>query len=450
MALIELDLAAPPDHPPSSIPPVHRYRTTGLVLAVVLVFVLGGGAAPGPLRWRYLGAIPLATVAESPFQVGDDDRVYTAGGQGADRTVSAWTLAKPPVRLWTVPVPARPVVPNQVTYGDVRPQRAGDVVLINDGPQTTAVDARTGAPRWQAGIGVDPLPGGRIGLVRDPKFRPHTEYDQDSGAPGELFFSATGVPHDEAPIETDLRGIDLRTGATIWSAEAAGSVVVLEADGVLVLESNRLTLRSTETGAVLRTTVLPRLHGLAPESGSLVGDLVLVSYGSGDSDARTLVGYSVRTFRRLWQVPEAKVLTNPSLCLDLVCADDKSGVSVLDPATGRRLWQLAGLDLVRAGADVFEQASGTTNPVRMADPRNGDERLSLSGWHNDVTTTGDGPVLLRRTDDSGASAFAAVDDNPVGLKSLGATHGPVSDCAANGRFVVCRGAGALQVFAYRG
>jgi outer membrane protein assembly factor BamB len=451
LALIELDLTAQPDdqrdHPPA---PAYRYRTTGLVLAAVLVLVLGGAAAPEALRWQYLGAVPSALIPESPFQL-DGDRVYTAGGLGNARTVSAWTLAKPPVKLWSVPFPAREIGPDQVAYGDVRAQRAGDVVLITDGPATTAVDARTGATRWHTDIGVRPLDGDRIGLVQDPQFRPHTVYNQDGGAPGEIFFSASGVPHDEPPIETDLRGVDLRTGATVWSATATGSVEVFDSGGVLVLGSGRLTLRSAETGAVLRTTELPPLGGQDPDSGQLAGDVMLISYGSGDSAHRALVGYSVRTFRPLWQVPEARLLQTPGSCSGLACADEASGSAVLDPATGRALWHApAGLNLLLAGdfrGGNVQETDTDGVPVRIVDPVTGDERLSLKGWQFDVS--GDDPLLVQRAEAPHGSLFAVVDEDPVALKPLGTSHGPVSDCASDDRFVVCRGTGELQVFAYR-
>jgi outer membrane protein assembly factor BamB len=450
LALIELDLTARPGPAPTSIPPARRYRTAGLVLALALVFVLGGAAAPDALRWQFVGAIPSPPIPESPFQL-DGDRVYTAGGIGDNRTVSAWRLATPPVKLWSLRVPARRLGPDQVAYGDVRARTVGDVVLITDGPDTTAVDPSTGATRWHSDIGVHPLPGDRIGLVQDPKFRPYTEYNQAGGAPGELYFSAAGVPHDEPPVETELRGVDLRTGATAWTASAPGSVAVFDdPSGVLVLESGRLTLHSLSTGAVLRTTPLPVLNGQTPQSGRLVGDLVLVSYGEDHGDARSLVAFSVGTFRQLWRVPQAKILIDPGVCVDLVCADDRSGVSVLDPATGRTLWHAPGLDLVRRGADVIEQDTGTSDAVRVADPRNGDERLRLTGWHTDITMADDSPLLLRRPDDSRASVFALVEDAPVALRSLGATHGAVSDCATDASFVVCRGTGVLQVFSYRG
>jgi outer membrane protein assembly factor BamB len=331
----------------------------------------------------------------------------------------------------------------------VRAQRVGDVVLITDGPDTTAVDARTGAGRWHADIAVRPLTGDKIGLVQDPQFRPYTEYNQNGGAPGEIFFSASGVPHDEAPIATVLRGINLDTGATAWSVRVAGSVEVFTTGQLLVLEAGRLTLRSATTGAVLRTTDLPPLSGQDPDSGQLVGDEMLVSYGAGDSKSRSLVAYSVRTFRSLWLVPEAPTQASPAVCVELICADQAAGTSVLDPATGRTLWRTPGLELVRIGGDVLELDPSSGEPVKVVDPVNGNQRLSLSGWKFDVAVSADGPLLLRRTDASRSSEFVVVDDDPAQLRPLGASRGVVSDCAADDQFVVCRGTGVLQVFAYR-
>jgi hypothetical protein len=266
-----------------------------------------------------------------------------------------------------------------------------------------------------------------------------------------LYFSATGVPHDEPPVQTELRGVDLRTGATAWTAEAPGSVVAFDDPaGLLVLASDRLTLHSAATGAVLRETALAPLDGQKPEAGRLVGDLVLVSYGADDSKTRNLVAYSTRTLKPVWQVPEAKVLTDPALCLDVVCADDQNGASVLDPVTGRTLWHTPGLDLMRYGDDVMEWDSAGSDPLRLADVRNGDEVLRLAGWHNDLAMSDDSPLMLRRPDSSQASVFAVVTGDPARLRPLGVTHGAVSDCATDARYVVCRSAGALQVFAYRG
>jgi outer membrane protein assembly factor BamB len=451
LALIELDLAAPPGQPLSSAPPARRYRLTGLILAALLVLALGGAAPPGSLVWHYLGTVPAPAGPESPFQL-DGDRAYTVAGSGTGRVVTAWALDGPPRKLWAVPFPARVVGPDQVTFGDVRVRRAGDVVLLADGPATTAVDARTGAVRWRSPIPVQALAGDRIGLVQEPEFRAGTLYDQDSGAPGPLYFSAAGEPHNEAPVRTTIRGVDLRTGATVWSAALPGSVNLFAGARLLILSSDRLTSLSPDTGAVLRDTPLPEIAGQAPSAGRLAGDVVLVSYGDDDSDQRWLVGYAAGTLQRRWQRPETKVLLNPGACDGVVCADGGSGRAVLDPVTGRPLWRApADLDLDLRGADVLESGGGNPAvPVRLVSPVNGDQRLDLTGWRSDVSGSADQPVMLRRTLESGATAFGVVVDDPAAIQVLGTTRGPVSDCAADDRFVVCRAAGGLQVFAYRG
>jgi outer membrane protein assembly factor BamB len=450
LALIELDLTAQPGPAPTSIPATRRYRTPGLILALVLIFALGGAAAPDGLRWRFLGAIPSPPIPESPFQI-DGDRVYVAGGAGNDRTVSAWNLAKPPAKLWSVTVPAREAGPDQVVYGDVHAQRAGGVVLITDGPGTTAVDPGTGRALWQTDIAVRPLTGHAIGLVQDPQFRPGTEYDQDGGAPGPLYFSATGVPHDQPPIRTDLRGVDLNSGKTAWSAQAPGSILAFDGPaGVVVLDSGELTLRSAATGTVLLRAALPPINGQQPSSGQLTGGLVLVDYGDEDSDARSLVAYSARTLQKVWQVPEPRLLIDPVTCRDVVCADDKSGAAVLDPATGRPLWETGGLDLVRFGDQALEWNSATGNPARLVDARNGDPLLSLADWQYDIDLSDDSPLLVRRLAAARTSLIAVAGGTPARLTVLGVTHDPVSDCAADAGYVVCRAAGELQVYAYRG
>ena len=451
MALIELDLAAPPGQPLSSAPPARRYRLTGLIVAAVLVVALGGAVPLGSLVWHYLGMVPLPGPVgpESPFQL-DGDRAYTTAGSGTGRVVTAWALAGPPHQLWHVPFPARVVGPDQVTFGDVRVNRAGDVVLLSDGPATTAVDARTGAVRWRSPIPVQTLAGDRIGLVQEPEFRDGTVYDQNSGAPGPLYFSASGEPHTEAPVRTVVRGVDLRTGVTVWSAALPGSINLFAGTGLLILSSDRLTLRSPDTGAVLHETLLSKVAGQPPYAGQLAGDVVVVFYGADDSDQRQMVGYSAGTLRPLWGRPEAKVLINPGACDGVICAYDGSGRAVLDPATGQQRWRAPDdLDLAQRGADVLESGGNPAVPVRLASPVNGDQRLDLAGWRSDVSGSADQPVVLRRRVESGATAFGVVVGDPTAIKVLGQTRGVVGDCTADDRFVVCRAAGGLQVFAYR-
>jgi hypothetical protein len=450
LTLIELDRAASPSPPASHAPPAERYRIAGLLLAALLLLASGGAAPPGRLHWRHLGGLPAPGAPEAAPQL-DGDRTYTVSRAGGQWTVGAWQLAEPPSRLWTAHFPARDVGPDQVAFGDVRVRRAGPVVLLSDGPATTVVDARTGALRWDSPIPVQPLAGDHLGLVQDTQFRAGTRYDQESGDPGPLYFSAAGEPHTEPPITTEVRAVDLRTGTTVWSASLPGSVEVFPGAGLLVLAADRLSRRSPDTGAVLGETPLPVIGGQRPSFGQLVGDVLLVAYGEVDSGNRRLVGYAADTLRRLWTRPEARALVSPGRCDGVVCLDTPSGRTVLDPATGRPLWSVpAGVDLTRHGPGLVEVGGSPDPAMRLVDPVTGVERLDLAGWRGEVPGSGGEPVLVRRPVGSGASTFAAAGGDPATLRVLGTTRGPVGDCSADEQFVVCQAAGELQVFAYRG
>jgi outer membrane protein assembly factor BamB len=447
VALIELDRTARPDQTPSSLPPTRRYRATGLIVAIVLALAAGGAASPGPPLWRYLGAVPVNLGAESPFQL-DGARLYTSTGLDAGRTVTAWDLtAAPPARLWSTSFPAHVLGPDEVAFGAVSVTGAGDVVLLSDGPQVTAVDAGTGARRWQEPISVRPLGGDRIGLEQDPQFRAGTLYDDDSGQPGSVYISATGEPHSEPPVSTRLRGIDLRTGQATWSVSEPGSVQVLTIGaGLLVLGSDRLVLRSPRTGQVLRRVTLTAINGHPPASGEVDGDAVVVTYGSDELSARALVAYDAGSLRERWRRAETPQQERVGSCTGVICADAPGGREVLDRATGRTLWQVpATMDLDRYGTDVVETL--VDEPLRVVDPVNGDPRLRLTTAA--VTKPGDGPLLLRRALDNGRAAFDLVQDDPAAVRPLGETRTAVSTCSAGDNYVVCQAAGEVQAYAYR-
>jgi outer membrane protein assembly factor BamB len=449
LALIELDLAAPPDPRLGSRPPVHHYRLTGLVLAAVLLLTLGGAAAGGQIRWRYLGAVLPPGGAESQFRL-VGDRVYTMASAGGQRIASAWQAGTPPRRLWTVRFPARVAAPAAVGYGGLDSRPAGDVVLLSDGPQTTAVDATTGASRWYSAVGVTPLPGGRIGLTQNQVFRPGTTYDQDSGAPGPLYFSATGEPHTEPPVRTEIDGVDLRTGKRVWTASAPGSINVFTAPGdtpaVLVLASDRLELLDGKTGAVRRSLPLPRIGAEGPAGGTVTDGLLVVRYGDYSVDGPE-VGYAADSLDKRWQRPVAAVLLDPPSCGDLLCAGPRTALDVLDPATGRALWRAPDqVDLGEQSGEVLERVADTGAPLRLVDRATGATRVDLSGWAAALTADGDQPLVLRRGLPDGKSAFGVLRRDRVQM--LGASTGPVSDCAADRSHVICRGHAGLEVWAF--
>ena len=453
MALIELDLTAPADPAPSSPPPAQRLRVPGLLVAVVLLLAVGGAAPAVSLLWNHLGAVPAPGGPEAPFQLADG-RIYTVATAKTDRVVTAWSLGTPPRRVWTIRFPARVTGPDQVSFGGVETEAAGGVLLLSDGPATRAVDRAAGRTLWSSPVHVSPLPGDRIGLARYQTFRPGTLYDQDSGDPGPLYFSSTGEPHTEPPTLTEVRGVDLRTGATAWSVQVPGSINVDVPPGAgsafVITSADRLTLRSGDTGRIVREAPLPRIDGYGPGSGELIGDLMVIDYGDW-ALAHHKVAYSATTLQRRWQQAFPQILMDPANCVNVLCSGGRNAPEVLDPATGRLRWRApADTDLLLQSGLLIESRGSTGTQLRLADPVTGAEQVSLRGWNADVTAAAaTGPIVLRRDQPAGASAFGAIRPGRHAVQMLGVTGTAVSSCAADDRFVVCRADGGLQIWAYR-
>ena len=449
MAVIELDLNARPDATPTPPPPAHRYRLPGLMLAAVLVLAAGGAAPIMPVLWRYLGAVPAPGGPEMQFQL-TGGLVYTVATDGAERAVTAWTPAAPPRRLWTTRLPP---LARADDFNGVSTQPAGDVVLLVSAGTTTAVDTARGSVRWRLPVPVTALAGGRYGFVEDPRFRDGTAYDEASGNPGILYFSATGEPHTEPPLHTEMRGIDLTTGATAWTITAAGAVNLFDAGGdrpaVLLLTSKALQLVDGARGEIRQRVALPAVDGSGPTSGDVVGDLMLVHYGAYGSISRE-VAYSPETLARRWSRSVPPESPDPPRCTDMLCAAGRGGMHVLDPVTGRPQWRVPdGMDLIRRGDVVLQAGHESGVPERLLDPVTGAARVDLTGWRTWVNVVADHPLVLERDRADGTGVFGVVVARHDMVQPLGVTDGPVSDCVADQRYVVCRTDGGLRVWSYR-
>ncbi|WP_436527161.1 outer membrane protein assembly factor BamB family protein [Actinoplanes sp. HUAS TT8] len=447
MTLIELDREAHLDPPPASRPPISAYRRGGLLLAVLLLAVVGGAVPAAGIGWRYLGAISPAPGPDVPFEL-VDGQVYTVDTGGSEPVVTAWSPASPPVRLWEVRLPVgdeKSVIP----AGSVTVRAAGEMTLLTAGVATTAVDTATGRVRWSSPIAVTVLPGSGIGVTVDRVFRPGTEYDQESGDPGPLYFSASGEPHTEPPLRTDVRGLRLSDGKTLWTTAPGGSVTVDGVPGedpaVLITSSERLTLVDGDTGTLLRDTPLPQFSGHGPASGSLLGDVALISYQSPGRQ----IAFDARTLRQLWNRKVPDMVADPADCQGVLCDGGHGDLRVLDPVTGLTRWRVKDdVDLtVRAGY-VLETDAASDEPVRLADPRTGATRADLTGWTGDVAGAADEPLVLRRRESSG-QAFAAVVPGHAEIRRLGVATTGSGDCDSDGRYLVCRSSGGLRIWAYR-
>lgn len=452
MALIELDLTAQPDQTLTPPPPAHRYRVPGLLLVAVLLFAAGGAAPVLPVLWRYLGVVPSPAGPEAPFALAGG-RVYTVAATGTNRVITAWNLEGPPRELWTTGFPARVAGLDEISWGGVEAEAAGDVVLFGDGPQATVVDAGTGAPRWSSPVDITPLPGGRIGVVQKHDFRPGTVYDQASGEPGMLYFSATGEPHTEPPLRTHLSGVDLSDGRVLWTVTTAGSVNVSVPAGdeavVLLLSSDRLRRIDGASGAVVASRPLPPVGEATPYGGDLVDGLMMVHYGHRGVVSRD-IAYDPHTLVRRWDRPVPAMMLDPANCTGLHCAGGRQALDVLDPATGRARWRApADVDLAKLGGYVVEIGVESGMPVRLVDPATGVTRVDLTGWWAEVVGEAGPAIVLRRGIDAGGSAFGVVMPDRDRIQPLGVTGGPVGDCTSDARHVVCRTEGGLRIWAYR-
>src|SRR4051794_34156548 len=279
-----------------------------------------------------MGLAPLAGASTSYQLAGGV--LYTLDGNANRRTTTAWSL-NPVRRRWSVSTPLQLDASGTVIHDDAATlARAGDQLLESSAAGTTVIDPATGRIRWSTAM---PLVtgGGSSAVVQDAEFAAGTVYDQSSGAPGPLYFSADGVPHTRPPERTVVRGLDLATGRERWRHTEPGSVYAVPVggagDGYLVISAGRRELLDGGTGAVVRAQPVPRTAGdFYPD---VIGDVVLMAAG------RSLRAVSLRTFATRWQRTESiGVRADEGSCLGLLCDTGRDAVTVLDPDTGAARW----------------------------------------------------------------------------------------------------------------
>jgi outer membrane protein assembly factor BamB len=450
VALIELDRDAPPERLTGRrTPPPWRYRPVGLALAVLLLLAVAGAAPPGSTFWRPLGLIPTGAGAELSLQMAGG-RVFTIPTVGQSRTLTAWEPQPSPHPLWSVEVPVSATYdPVNGIFGAVRVQRVGDLLLVGAGLSSTVLDPETGRIRWTTPNRITPV-GDGLAVLADRIFRPGTLYDQESGDPGMLYFSSDGQPHVEPPVRTEVRGLDLATGAVLWTAAPAGSVTAEAAGGdgpaaVVITASDRLSLRDARTGEVLRETELPEEAGSGPGTSDVLDDVALIGY----PDAGLQAGYDVRTLRRLW-TRDLHTDGEPDNCTGLLCTGGDREVRVLDRHTGQVTWSApATVQLAYRAGSVLMSGPDGDGPELLVDAGTGMPRADLTGWTGEVEGFDAHAVLLWRHEAGGGRAFGAVLPGSTEVRYLGAAAGLGGDCGGDDRYVVCRDVRGLRVWAYR-
>lgn len=445
MALIELSPETPAPPAAATAPLAYYYRRAGAVLALLLLLTLGGAAPVTSVLWQRVGAVPLAEAADFQLVGGT---VYTTAAEGQPREITAWQ-ARPLRRLWSFAAP---------TEGQEDPffvsDAPADFTVVRSGHVSTVLDTRTGGVRWTSPVAVQPV-SDRAAFVEEEIFRPGTEYDADSGDPGQLYGTNGGALHTEPAQRTELRVLDLATGAPRWSRSFPGTVFSAWAGApqnvIVVLSSDKLMLLSPATGAVLRERAVPVLGGARAQEGEVAGDTVLVHYGSFGTGG-LVTAYALDSLDELWRQDRPDPAGSSAGCPGLVCVASGYELVVLDPRTGAERWRIAGTDVTAFGADVLE-TTGQSKPQRTADAVTGRPRIDLERWHLSIPVLdgggyarGGGYVLGGV--DGGRTVFGLLKRGATAVQPLGRMPETPVQCQAAPGLLACRGATGVEVWAY--
>ena len=439
MALIELSPET--QAPPAAVtaPPSYYYRRAGAALAVVLLLALGGAAPVTSVLWQRVGAVPVPAAADFQLVGGT---LYLMDLDAEPRVLTAWQ-ARPLRRLWsfTAGTGEDPFYVYDTT---------ADFTMVRSGHSVTVLDAHTGAVRWTSPVAVQPA-SDRVAFAEEEIFRPGTEYDTESGDPGQLYGTNSGALHTEPAQRTELRGLDLATGAPRWSRSFPGSVFSTLSEGpettVVVLTSDKLMLLSPTTGAVLRERAVPVLDGARAEEGEVVDDTVLVHYGSFGTGG-LVTAYALDTLDELWRQDQPDPAGNSAYCPGLTCVRNSDELIVLDPRTGAERWRIADTDVFAFGADSVLEVQGQTRPLRTADVATGEPRIDLDQWRYNFPVQGGRAYVFGRPDSDRSTVFGLLRQGATAVQPLGRLPDLTVQCQAVPGLLACRAAAGVEVWAY--
>jgi hypothetical protein len=450
VALIELDLDAPPAPAPSR-PPARYFRTVAVFTCALLVLALGGAAPAVAVLWQRAGLVPLAGPSTSYQLVGG--LLYTLDDDAGRRTTTAWSL-HPVRKLWAVSTALAVDAAGSVIHDGASLSAAGGYTLLHASDRTTVIDSRSGRIRW-ASSAPFVAENSDVGIVQRTEFPPGTEYDQSSGDPGVLYWSEDGVPHIQPPDHTVLSGLDLGTGRVRWTASERGSVYVVpalgDATGFVVIAADRLSSLAADTGAVLRARALPRFAGSDISYPELMGEVLILRHDVSATGAGTATAFGMDTLEQRWQVTEQAQDGGSGSCQGLPCEQEGDRLAVLDPATGVPLWYASRrVTLFARGPDVVELLGTTKIPVRVLDARTGRVKVDLTGWQNVADTVDDAPIVVYRAQPpDGRAGFGVLAPGASRVQPLGLSSQRVDQCASDEKYVACRTGSGVEVWSFR-
>ena len=420
----------------------RSWRLPAAAAALAGLLVLGGAERVQP-RLRPLAsfdASEAAAVAFGPDTAFISDYSFsTTPERDLYGIVSAYPLAAAAPRWQT----HTPQVPQRLQYlADAGVVLASVVYGPDNLLLTTVLDAATGRQLWSTDEGwVADAPGDGLGLL-----------SPDHGG--------------------TIQWIDLRTGRKIWSRPVPPDAQIQVAGRSTPADPERVVLMTPDgtvdvleerTGALVASGNVGLID---PKDGQLglpadpsaptidvLGNLMLV-FRHHLAGPVVLTAYDLSHVSPLWTKSGAlRGYATP--CGPLICLPGDSGVSGVDPGTGKEVWrttQWTDTGALDAGRFIaFADRPG--DQMAILDTGTGQVRTPLGRWEIVSGEPGGPPALFARSTaaDGGLALFAAADPGEDAPTVLGALAGPAfQTCWADAGLLGCRtGAETIGIWRYR-
>jgi outer membrane protein assembly factor BamB len=362
---------------------VWRFRRgtrllVGLLVCLLLAGLAAGSATPEPA---------FRLVASVPAKPGD---TYSLSGNRLFLVRSTVPVGRSSIDAYRLPDGRHLWQARFPAQVHAFPVAAAVGVMLTEGTrplqqpqQLTALDAASGRVLWR-------LPDAEL-----------YEQPETTDSRALVLANLSGGPRQ-------LRLVDLRSGAAIWSRPlAAGTRADVLAPRRLVLwaADGTAQILDEDTGRVLvsgrlRTTSYRGPLDDPPGSGAFsAGDRLIVTYPL-PHDATGIAAYRMSTLDELWRVEVPGPVLNVANCAAVLCVSGRDGMTTIDPATGQRRWTTPRW-LMGGARDGFIQAAGVPSGrypqgsgTVFLDPETGAVRLDLSAWSPAEPVTPGRPALL--------------------------------------------------------
>ncbi|MCW5754892.1 MAG: PQQ-binding-like beta-propeller repeat protein [Phycisphaeraceae bacterium] len=364
--------------------PERRERRGGAdaaaLLAAVATYVDRPEVWARAARWHEEAGLAAGSPSAQPWPEGAQRRML--GIAQEDHQIDMNDLpGKPLTSIGVLPAPlAEPVLRGRrmQSFPSVLPVVMGDVVVVNDGSQLTAMDRFTLTVLWRSPI--TPQASRRVNVQRN---RALAAWDEQSFLrtaavwQGLAFAGVGGTNAEGDPVEPAVVGVDMLTGARRWrwaaesiGPEGRGSLPIVAGveEGVLIVQLVRRLHDERIRGV--------QLAGLDPMTGELRWRRPLGSIGA--------LPFPPMSERR-----DAPLLEHGTVVLG-----DGLGITAsVEAATGRLRWLRRRAVGTVSGGDAWAP-SAVVMPVR-----DGESLVVLSPDGTEVVRLGadDGRVLGRRS-----------------------------------------------------